>query len=88
MHSMKPAQARELVKKISLYVTYSLTGSGNVKNLVFCCIINTISGVIFFYVSWYVGGTQRKFKLVMRRELSPPVAMTFFHTVKWVSGGS
>ena len=32
--------------------------------------------------------TQRKFKLVKRRELTPPVAMKFFHTLKWVSGGS
>ena len=31
--------------------------------------------------------TQRKFKLLKRRELSPPIAMKFFHIVKWVSGG-
>ena len=32
--------------------------------------------------------TQRKFKLVKRRELTPPVAMKFFHILKWVSIGS
>jgi len=31
---------------------------------------------------------QRKFKLVKRRELTPPVAMKFFHILKWVSVGS
>jgi len=31
---------------------------------------------------------QRKFKLVKRRELTPPVAMKFFHSLKWVSIGS
>ena len=31
---------------------------------------------------------QRKFKLVKRRELTPPVAMKFFHILKWVSIGS
>ena len=35
-----------------------------------------------------IARAQRKFKLVKRRELSPPVTMKFFHTVKWVSGGS
>jgi len=29
--------------------------------------------------------SQRKFKLVKRRELIPPVAMKFFHSLKWVS---
>ena len=33
-----------------------------------------------------IARAQRKFKLVKRRELSPPVTMKFFHTVKWVSG--
>ena len=32
--------------------------------------------------------SQRKFKLVKRRELIPPVAMKFFHSLKWVSIGS
>ena len=31
---------------------------------------------------------QRKFKFVKRRELTPPVAMKFFHSLKWVSVGS
>ena len=31
---------------------------------------------------------QRKSKLVKRRELTPPVAMKFFHSLKWVSVGS
>ena len=31
---------------------------------------------------------QRKFKLVKRRELTPPVAMKFFYSLKWVSVGS
>jgi len=31
---------------------------------------------------------QRKCKLVKRRELTPPVAMKFFHSLKWVSIGS
>ena len=30
------------------------------------------------------GCNQRKLKLVKRKALSPPVAMKFFHTVKWV----